>query len=207
MVHFDTHTDTGAEVFGAERRTGRRCAGWWRRATSTPPLRRRSACAATGPASASSPGRPSAGSRACSCTTCATSASARSSPARSPRVGPGPVFLTVDVDVLDPAFIPGTGTPEPGGMTRGRPAPRRPHGGRRARAGRRGRGRGDPDRHRDRGRVGARRGARGARDAHRHRDAPGGRGGLTRTRAPTSLFEGTSETCGGSGIPSVASGS
>jgi agmatinase len=33
-------------------------------------------------------------------------------------IGPGPVFLTVDVDVLDPAFIPaGTGTPEPGGMT------------------------------------------------------------------------------------------
>jgi agmatinase len=32
-------------------------------------------------------------------------------------VGSGPVFLTVDVDVLDPAFAPGTGTPEPGGMT------------------------------------------------------------------------------------------
>ena len=33
-------------------------------------------------------------------------------------VGPGPTFLSVDVDVLDPAFIPGgTGTPEPGGMT------------------------------------------------------------------------------------------
>ncbi len=33
-------------------------------------------------------------------------------------VGPGPVFLTVDIDVLDPAYIPGgTGTPEPGGMT------------------------------------------------------------------------------------------
>ncbi len=32
-------------------------------------------------------------------------------------LGPGPVFLTVDVDVLDPAFAPGTGTPEPGGMT------------------------------------------------------------------------------------------
>jgi agmatinase len=29
----------------------------------------------------------------------------------------GPIFLTVDVDVLDPAFAPGTGTPEPGGMT------------------------------------------------------------------------------------------
>jgi agmatinase len=32
-------------------------------------------------------------------------------------VAGGPVFLTVDVDVLDPAFAPGTGTPEPGGMT------------------------------------------------------------------------------------------
>lgn len=32
-------------------------------------------------------------------------------------VGEGPVFVTVDVDVLDPAFAPGTGTPEPGGMS------------------------------------------------------------------------------------------
>jgi agmatinase len=32
-------------------------------------------------------------------------------------VDAGPVFLSVDVDVLDPAFAPGTGTPEPGGMT------------------------------------------------------------------------------------------
>jgi agmatinase len=32
-------------------------------------------------------------------------------------LGDGPVFLSVDVDVLDPAFAPGTGTPEPGGMT------------------------------------------------------------------------------------------
>jgi agmatinase len=34
-------------------------------------------------------------------------------------VGAGPTFVTVDVDVLDPAFAPGTGTPEPGGMTSG----------------------------------------------------------------------------------------
>jgi agmatinase len=32
-------------------------------------------------------------------------------------VGPGPVFASIDVDVLDPAFAPGTGTPEPGGMS------------------------------------------------------------------------------------------
>jgi agmatinase len=34
-------------------------------------------------------------------------------------VGSGPVYLSVDVDVLDPAFAPGTGTPEPGGMESG----------------------------------------------------------------------------------------
>src|SRR5207253_948375 len=34
-------------------------------------------------------------------------------------VGAGPAYVTVDVDVLDPAFAPGTGTPEPGGMTSG----------------------------------------------------------------------------------------
>jgi agmatinase len=33
------------------------------------------------------------------------------------RVGERPVYLSVDIDVLDPAFAPGTGTPEAGGMT------------------------------------------------------------------------------------------
>ncbi|HOO43583.1 MAG TPA: agmatinase [Bacillota bacterium] len=28
-----------------------------------------------------------------------------------------PVYITIDLDVLDPAVFPGTGTPEPGGMT------------------------------------------------------------------------------------------
>ncbi len=28
-----------------------------------------------------------------------------------------PVYLTIDIDVLDPAYAPGTGTPEPGGIT------------------------------------------------------------------------------------------
>ena len=32
-------------------------------------------------------------------------------------LGDGPAFLTVDVDVLDPAYARGTGTPEPGGMS------------------------------------------------------------------------------------------
>ncbi|MGY1449316.1 agmatinase [Pseudomonas chlororaphis] len=32
-------------------------------------------------------------------------------------VGDGPTYVSFDVDVLDPAFAPGTGTPEIGGMT------------------------------------------------------------------------------------------
>jgi agmatinase len=33
------------------------------------------------------------------------------------RVGDNPLYLSIDIDVLDPAFAPGTGTPEIAGMT------------------------------------------------------------------------------------------
>lgn len=33
------------------------------------------------------------------------------------RVGARPLYVSVDIDVLDPAFAPGTGTPEPGGLS------------------------------------------------------------------------------------------
>jgi agmatinase len=33
------------------------------------------------------------------------------------RVGDRPVYVSIDIDVLDPAFAPGTGTPEAGGLT------------------------------------------------------------------------------------------
>jgi agmatinase len=33
------------------------------------------------------------------------------------RLGDRPVYVSVDIDVLDPAHAPGTGTPEAGGMT------------------------------------------------------------------------------------------
>ena len=33
------------------------------------------------------------------------------------RVGARPVYVSIDIDVLDPAHAPGTGTPEPGGLT------------------------------------------------------------------------------------------
>jgi agmatinase len=33
------------------------------------------------------------------------------------RIGAAPVYLSIDIDVLDPAHAPGTGTPEAGGLT------------------------------------------------------------------------------------------
>jgi len=33
------------------------------------------------------------------------------------RIGGRPCYLTLDIDCLDPAFAPGTGTPEPGGLS------------------------------------------------------------------------------------------
>ena len=89
--------------------------------------------------------------------------------------GPGPVFVTIDVDVLDPAFAPGTGTPEPGGMTLGRSAVGRPRAGGRARRGRRRRGGGVPDG--DRGSGYHRPGGLADRARAAHRDRAATRGG------------------------------
>jgi agmatinase len=97
LVHFDTHTDTGTEVFGVELSHGTPMyrlvrdghvdsaryvqiglRGYWPGETELAWQREQRTAAV---------------------------------------VGDAPVFLSVDVDVLDPAFAPGTGTPEPGGMT------------------------------------------------------------------------------------------
>jgi agmatinase len=117
VVHFDTHTDTGEEVFGVEvshgtfmrhlvdegHVAGARYAqiglrGYW-------------------------PGEPEFTWQAEHGITSFFMHDVRDLGIREvvtraiAAVGPGPVYLTVDVDVLDPAFVPGTGTPEPGGMT------------------------------------------------------------------------------------------
>ena len=117
MVHFDTHTDTGTHVFGVERSHGtfiRRLVdgghvdgsryaqvglrGYW-------------------------PGEEEFAWQAEHGITSLFMHDVRDLGIRAvvdravEAVGPGPVYLTVDVDVLDPAFAPGTGTPEPGGMT------------------------------------------------------------------------------------------
>jgi agmatinase len=117
VVHFDTHTDTGSEVFGVKRShgtfmrslvdaghvTGGRYAqiglrGYW------PGEQEFAWQAERGITSLFMHDVRDLGIREV----------ARRAVAA---VGPGPAYLTVDVDVLDPGFIPGTGTPEPGGLT------------------------------------------------------------------------------------------
>ena len=46
-----------------------------------------------------------------------TSAGEASSSASRTGVGDRPVYVSIDIDVLDPAFAPGTGTPEAGGLS------------------------------------------------------------------------------------------
>ena len=115
MVHFDTHTDTGEEVFGVEFSHGtfiRRLVDQGHLDGSQLRADRVARILA---------GR--GGVRLASRARDHELVHARRPRPRHPRggaraiaaVGPGPVYLTVDVDVLDPAFIPGTGTPEPGG--------------------------------------------------------------------------------------------
>ena len=118
LLHFDTHTDTGREVFGVERSHG------------TPMFRLVEAGHVAGaryaqiglrgywPGPAEFEWQREHGIasffmhdvRELGIREVARACARRTS-------GAGPVYLTVDVDVLDPAFAPGTGTPEPGGMT------------------------------------------------------------------------------------------
>src|SRR4051794_33599851 len=117
LVHFDTHTDTGREVFGAELSHGT-------------PMYRLVESGHVDPGRYVQiglrgywPGEPEFAWQRERGITAFPMHDVRRRGIEAvledtiARVGEGPVFLSVDVDVLDPAFVPGTGTPEPGGMT------------------------------------------------------------------------------------------
>jgi agmatinase len=117
LIHFDTHTDTGREVFGVERSHG------------TPMYRLVQAGAVAGARYAQIglrgywPGPDEFAWQREQGIASFFMHDVRDLGIREvvgralAHVGEGPVYLTVDIDVLDPAFAPGTGTPEPGGMT------------------------------------------------------------------------------------------
>jgi agmatinase len=117
LVHFDTHTDTGTEVFGVEHSHG------------TPMYRLVRDGHVDGGRYAQIglrgywPGEKEFGWQREHGITSFFMHDVRDLGIREvvertvAEVGEGPVFLTVDVDVLDPSVAPGTGTPEPGGMT------------------------------------------------------------------------------------------
>jgi agmatinase len=117
LIHFDTHTDTGREVFGVERSHG------------TPMFRLVEAGSVPGaryaqiglrgywPGPAEFAWQGERGIASFFMHDVRELGVREVAERALEHVGRGPVYLTVDVDVLDPAFAPGTGTPEPGGMT------------------------------------------------------------------------------------------
>ena len=117
MVHFDTHTDTGTEVFGVERSHGTFIRRLIDQGHIDPARYAQIGLRGYWPGEAEFAWQAERG------ITSLFMHDVRDLGIREvvrravDAVGPGPVYLTVDVDVLDPAFVPGTGTPEPGGMT------------------------------------------------------------------------------------------
>ena len=117
LIHFDTHTDTGREVFGVERSHG------------TPMFRlveegrvdatRYAQIGLRGywPGPAEFAWQRERGIASFFMHDVRDLGIAEVVGRALAHIGSGPTYVTVDVDVLDPAFAPGTGTPEPGGMS------------------------------------------------------------------------------------------
>jgi agmatinase len=117
LVHFDTHTDTGTEVFGVEVSHGTPMYRLVRDEQVDPQRYVQIGLRGYWPGE-----RELAWQRAHGITSFfmhdVRELGIREVVERTAAiVGDAPAFLSVDVDVLDPAFAPGTGTPEPGGMT------------------------------------------------------------------------------------------
>src|SRR5581483_8708426 len=115
LVHFDTHTDTGTEVFGVERSHGTPMYRLVEAGLVDPTRYVQIGLRGYWPGEAEFGWQAEAG---------ITSLFAHDVRERGVRavvedaleaVGDGLCFVTVDIDVLDPSFAPGTGTPEPGG--------------------------------------------------------------------------------------------
>jgi len=119
LVHFDTHTDTGREVFGVELSHGTPMYRLVEAGLVDPRRYVQVGLRGYWPGEAEFAWQRSHGIRALPMHEIRDRGIRAVVDDAVTAVGEGPAFLSVDVDVLDPAFAPGTGTPEPGGMTSG----------------------------------------------------------------------------------------
>ncbi len=117
LVHFDAHLDTWDNMFGAPLTHGTP----FRRATEEG-LLAVNHCAHVGIRHTTPAAKDFADDKKLGFATITTLDVARRGVSEAAdrireRVGDKPVYLSIDIDVLDPAHAPATGTPEPGGLT------------------------------------------------------------------------------------------
>jgi agmatinase len=117
LVHFDTHTDTGTEVFGVERSHGTPMYRLVEAGHVDPARYVQIGLRGYWPTEAEFAWQDERGITSFFMHDVRELGIGEIVARTVAIVGDGPVFVSVDVDVLDPAYAPGTGTPEPGGMT------------------------------------------------------------------------------------------
>jgi agmatinase len=119
LVHFDTHTDTGREVFGVELSHGTPMFRLVEQGKIDPRRYVQIGLRGYWPGEREFAWQAEQGITSLFMHDVRELGIERAVERAVEVVGEGATYLSVDVDVLDPAFAPGTGTPEPGGMTSG----------------------------------------------------------------------------------------
>jgi agmatinase len=117
LVHFDTHTDTGTEVFGVEVSHGTPMLRLVEAGSVDPERYVQIGLRGYWPGPKELAWQADKGIRSFFAHDVRSVGIETIVEQTLEIVGDGPVFLSFDVDVLDPAYAPGTGTPEPGGLT------------------------------------------------------------------------------------------
>ena len=117
LVHFDSHTDTGSEVFGVEVSHGTPMYRLVEQGHVDPQRYVQIGLRGYWPGEAEFAWQRDKGITSLFMHDVRDQGIAAVVERAVETAGEGPTFLSVDVDVLDPAFAPGTGTPEPGGMS------------------------------------------------------------------------------------------
>ena len=115
LVHFDTHTDTGTEVFGVELSHGTIMRRLVEESSVDPQRYVQIGLRGYWPGQAEFAWQAEQGISSFFMHDVRDLGIGEVVHQALEVVGEGPIYLTVDIDVLDPAFAPGTGTPEPGG--------------------------------------------------------------------------------------------